>query len=66
MRKQRKRRYLLFHKWETVRDTGSHIYITCARCGKRTVIECTNGYQPVDTHWIETGHWQEMGSPPTS
>lgn len=54
----------VWHRWETVKDTGVWEYRQCRVCGKRAVQQRARGYQPVDRGWLATGQWTPHGPPP--
>ena len=50
---------LLPGHWQTVRDTGVHVYETCS-CGLRRVRRVCRAHQPIDRGWLETGEWTPL------
>jgi len=41
------------HRWKFSHDTGINEYYECSRCKKRDVQFCSlDGYQPIDTDWL--------------
>lgn len=65
VQKEKKRKCLLFHNFETVRDTRATLYLECLRCELRIARQnpC-GGHQPVDQGWLNTGEWTKVGNPP--
>jgi len=65
VKRERKRKCLLFHHFKTIRDTGATLYQECLRCGMRIARQnACGGYQPVDQQWVDTGEWTKIGKPP--
>lgn len=55
---------LLFHNYESVRDTGFTVYLRCRRCKRRIVLQGRGRYQLIDQTWLDTGEWAKLGKPP--
>lgn len=49
--------------WETVKDTGCHLYQVNTMTGARTIIGGSRGHQPIDRGWLETGEWTKPRPP---
>lgn len=46
-------RCILFHKWETEKDTGFTKYQRCRKCKSKRIIQEKGGYQPIDWNYIK-------------
>lgn len=42
----------LFHRWKTVKNTGSTMYQKCKDCDSRQILQCEGGYQPINFKWL--------------
>lgn len=45
--------FLWFHDWNKFNDTGITQYWECLRCGRKEIIQYTDGcYQPIDYSFL--------------
>jgi len=42
-----------FHKWRTEKEEGITKYQKCKKCKSKRIIQDSEGYQPVDWHYLE-------------
>lgn len=54
------RRIRIWLAWEEMYETGVWSYQRNEITGERRVVKIGDGYQPVDTWWLETGSWQRF------
>lgn len=44
---------MFFHRWVVVTDTGATRYMECKRCSARRIVQCIDGYQPIDFDFLK-------------